>query len=167
MVKNIRDKNIKTIVKTSFDFSIPKAEIIEELKHNDTLDDGLESIGDIILFAEYSKYTIESLRKKLLNTYSKCYYDMAGSISSKIYVSEGVLLSIIDKIIKEMPVSIFYINSTHILQIKDTLEARYNIVWDNSENIYSYITIIKNIKNNTLSNHSSNYDWGYAYDVWD
>jgi len=146
MVKNT--KNIKSIVNTSFDYTIEYVNTNTNDKSNDNINLSLNisqiasRISNRNDMYYYNYDTINDIQLKLVNVDSYCVYNLN---SSEIFVNQGLLLKTINTIITEKNYNIYYIDDIIKNQIKNILLSKYNIVWSEMEDINDYIIIIKNL----------------------
>lgn len=141
MVKNT--ENIKSIVNTSFDYTIDYVNTDTSNKPNNDL--GLfSSIDHVARNTYYYNYdTIEDIQLRLSGVSSYCVYNLCFS---EIFINQGILLKTINTIITEKNYSIYYVDVITKNQIKNILLSQYNIVWSEMEDIDDYITVITNFK---------------------
>jgi CRISPR/Cas system-associated protein Cas5 (RAMP superfamily) len=151
--KNIKDKNIKTIIKTSFDYTIPKEDKTINT-NNSNNDEDLNSLYDVFYENIASKYTLQELVSKLKGAESACYY----TLPEKILVGEGVLLKIINNVIEDNYIPLHFLDEIHKNKIKDILYTKYGITWHVNESIEIYLNVLKEIK---LNNRYDAYGYGF------
>ena len=163
MVKSI-EKNIKSIVNTSFDYTIDYVSTIEENKA-DTKSVSFSNIYQVASNLNYYNYndyvSLDNVIQKLLSVESFCVYNLE---TPEIFVSQGLLLKTISKIITENDYSVYFIDLIMTNKIKNTLLTKYNIVWSDMEDIDDYTNVIKMFKTRKSYNQGSYDDYNNWYE---
>jgi len=163
MVKSI-EKNIKSIVNTSFDYTIDYVSTIEENKADtkSVLFSNIYQVASNLNYYTYNDYvSLDNVIQKLLSVESFCVYNLE---TPEIFVSQGVLLKTINKIITENNYSIYFIDLIATNAIKNTLLTKYNIVWSDMEDIDDYANVIKMFKTRKSYNQGSYDDYNNWYE---
>lgn len=163
MVKII-EKNIKSIVNTSFDYTIDYVSTIEENKADtkSVLFSNIYQVASNLNYYTYNDYvSLDNVIQKLLSVESFCVYNLE---TPEIFVSQGVLLKTINKIITENNYSIYFIDVIVTNAIKNTLLTKYNIVWSDMEDIDDYTNVIKMFKTRKSYNQGSYDDYNNWYE---
>lgn len=163
MVKSI-EKNIKSIVNTSFDYTIDYVSTIEENKADtkSVLFSNIYQVASNLNYYTYNDYvSLDNVIQKLLSVESFCVYNLE---TPEIFVSQGVLLKTINKIITENNYSIYFIDVIATNAIKNTLLTKYNIVWSDMEDIDDYTNVIKMFKTRKSYNQGSYDDYNNWYE---
>lgn len=163
MVKII-EKNIKSIVNTSFDYTIDYVSTIEENKADtkSVLFSNIYQVASNLNYYTYNDYvSLDNVIQKLLSVESFCVYNLE---TPEIFVSQGVLLKTINKIITENNYSIYFIDVIATNAIKNTLLTKYNIVWSDMEDIDDYTNVIKMFKTRKSYNQGSYGDYNNWYE---
>jgi len=163
MVKII-EKNIKSIVNTSFDYTIDYVSTIEENKADtkSVLFSNIYQVASNLNYYTYNDYvSLDNVIQKLLSVESFCVYNLE---TPEIFVSQGVLLKTINKIITENNYSIYFIDVIATNAIKNTLLTKYNIVWSDMEDIDDYTNVIKMFKTRKSYNQGSYDDYNNWYE---
>ena len=163
MVKII-EKNIKSIVNTSFDYTIDYVSTIEENKA-DTKSVSFSNIYQVASNLNYYNYndyvSLDNVIQKLLSVESFCVYNLE---TPEIFVTQGVLLKTISKIITENNYGVYFIDLIITNKIKNTLLTKYNIVWSDMEDIDDYTNVIKMFKTRKSYNQGSYDDYNNWYE---
>lgn len=163
MVKII-EKNIKSIVNTSFDYTIDYVSTIEENKADtkSVLFSNIYQVASNLNYYTYNDYvSLDNVIQKLLSVESFCVYNLE---TPEIFVSQGVLLKTISKIITENNYSFYFIDVIVTNAIKNTLLTKYNIVWSDMEDIDDYTNVIKMFKTRKSYNQGSYDDYNNWYE---
>jgi hypothetical protein len=163
MVKSI-EKNIKSIVNTSFDYTIDYVSTIEENKADtkSVLFSNIYQVASNLNYYTYNDYvSLDNVIQKLLSVESFCVYNLE---TPEIFVSQGVLLKTISKIITENNYSVYFIDLIVTNAIKNTLLTKYNIVWSDMEDIDDYTNVIKMFKTRKSYNQGSYDDYNNWYE---
>jgi hypothetical protein len=163
MVKSI-EKNIKSIVNTSFDYTIDYVSTIEENKADtkSVLFSNIYQVASNLNYYTYNDYvSLDNVIQKLLSVESFCVYNLE---TPEIFVSQGVLLKTINKIITENNYSVYFIDLIVTNAIKNTLLTKYNIVWSDMEDIDDYTNVIKMFKTRKSYNQGSYDDYNNWYE---
>jgi hypothetical protein len=163
MVKII-EKNIKSIVNTSFDYTIDYVSTIEENKADtkSVLFSNIYQVASNLNYYTYNDYvSLDNVIQKLLSVESFCVYNLE---TPEIFVSQGVLLKTISKIITENNYSFYFIDVITTNAIKNTLLTKYNIVWSDMEDIDDYTNVIKMFKTRKSYNQGSYDDYNNWYE---
>lgn len=163
MVKSI-EKNIKSIVNTSFDYTIDYVSTIEENKADtkSVLFSNIYQVASNLNYYTYNYYvSLDNVIQKLLSVESFCVYNLE---TSEIFVSQGMLLKTINKIITENNYSIYFMDVIATNAIKNTLLTKYNIVWSDMEDIDDYTNVIKMFKTRKSYNQGSYDDYNNWYE---
>jgi hypothetical protein len=163
MVKII-EKNIKSIVNTSFDYTIDYVSTIEENKADtkSVLFSNIYQVASNLNYYTYNDYvSLDNVIQKLLSVESFCVYNLE---TPEIFVSQGVLLKTISKIITENNYSVYFIDLIVTNAIKNTLLTKYNIVWSDMEDIDDYTNVIKMFKTRKSYNQGSYDDYNNWYE---
>lgn len=163
MVKSI-EKNIKSIVNTSFDYTIDYVSTIEENKADtkSVLFSNIYQVASNLNYYTYNDYvSLDNVIQKLLSVESFCVYNLE---TPEIFVWQGVLLKTISKIITENNYSVYFIDVITTNAIKNTLLTKYNIVWSDMEDIDDYTNVIKMFKTRKSYNQGSYDDYNNWYE---